>query len=415
MRQISFALGAIAVLTIVGLCPAEARPITLPEALAAVEASPSLAAAATEVDEARGNVEQAGTYAYNPSVGVAAGPAFGPVAGSPVFDFEASLSQVIELGGKRGARKRAAIAEHDAAAETLAAARNELLAEVRRAFVVALVAQTRVTVTSENEVAARELHAAALERVRLGAATQTEVNVAVAGLGRAIAAKKAAERDLLLARQSLGDALGVAGTDLEPAGAVPSFPAPPADEQAIVNAALAARRDLAAAERVRAARDAQVDLADALATPDPELSVSWTRDAIDQANAFVGGIRVELPLWNRNQGSRKAARAARKRADIEADALRRGVERDVRSAVRRYRSATETLSAFDEHVVGTLAENLKLARETMAAGKLGLLELNAVRRDLVDSQLAYLDSIAEAVEARAALELATGQPLGGTP
>ena len=89
--------------------------------------------------------------------------------------------------------------------------------------------------------------------------------------------------------------------------------------------------------------------------------------------------------------------------------------REVRTALRRYRSATDAVAAFDQQVVGTLAENLKLARETLAAGKLGLLEVNVVRRDLVESQLAYLDSIAEAVEARAALETAIGHSLEGTP
>ena len=412
MRMFCFALGAI-VLSTLSPRAVDARPITLPEALAAVEGSPTLAVAASDVEAAAGNADQAGTYTYNPTVSVAAGPAFG--MGMRVYDMQASIAQVIELGGKRSKRRRVAIAESDAATERLAAARNELVAEVRRAFLVALVAQSRVVVTTDNEVAARELQAAAQERVRVGAATQTEVNVAVAGLGRAIAAKKAAERDLLLARQALGDALGVVGTDLDPVGIIPTFPAPPTDEQALVTAALSARRDLVAAERTRAARAADVDLANAQATPDPELSVTWSRDAIDQANAFVGGISLALPLWNRNQGNRRAARAALKRAGIELDALRREVERDVRTAARRYRSATDAVASFDEQVVGTLAENLKLARETLAAGKLGLLELNAVRRDLVDSQLAYLDTLVEATEARAALETATGQSLGGTP
>lgn len=391
----------------------QARPITLAEALAGVERSPTIAAGAASVDEARGNVEQAGTYVYNPSLFGSAGPVLGQ--DERAYDFELGIAQIIELGGKRSARRRAALALRDAAAERLAAARNELVAEVRRTFLAALVAKARVGVTTENEAAARELRAAATERVRLGAATQTEVNVAVAGLGRAIAARKAAERDLLLARQALGTALGIVGTDLEPAGALPTFPPPPTAEDALVTAALGARRDLAAAERTRAARDAEVDLADAAVVPDPELSVSWARDAIDSTDAVLAGLRFGLPLWNRNGGNRAAARAVRKRAAIEADALRRTVEREVRTALRRYRSATDAVAAFDQQVVGTLAENLKLARETLAAGKLGLLEVNVVRRDLVESQLAYLDSIAEAVEARAALETAIGRSLEGTP
>lgn len=392
-----------------------ARPITLAEALAAVEQSPALAIAAAEAEATRGSLVQAGTYTYNPSIGGSVGGARVPGASKTFYDFEVGISQAFELGGKRSARKRVASAERDAATENLAAARNALRAEVRRAFDVALVALSRLTVTTENEGAARQFEEAARERLKLGAATQTEVNVAVASLGRAIAAKKAAERDLLLARQALGDALGTPGADLEPKGALPAFPAAPATEDQALAGAFAARRDLAAVERIRAARAADVDLADALAVPDPELSVSWARDAVDEANAIVVGVRIELPLWNRNQGNRRAARAVRTRAMVEAQAFRAGVDREVRVALRRYRAANDAIASFDQTVIGTLAENLKLARDALAAGKLGLLDLNNVRRDLVESQLTYLDSIAEAVEARAALERAIGRSLEGTP
>lgn len=393
---------------------ASARPVTLLDALALAEKSPELAVAATEIEEARGNLEQAGKYTYNPVLGGSAGPVYAS-GSNRVYDFQIGLSQSIELGGKRAARERVAAAERDAAVEDYAATRVVLRAEVRRAFHRALVSDSRVGVASENEAWARQFQEAARERLRLGAATQTEVNVAVASLGRAIAAKKEAERDRLLARQALSEALGLRGADLEPTGEMPSFTDPPANEEAAVAAALSARRDLAAAARVRIARAADVDLADALATPDPDVSASWVHSGVDESNAVIIGLGVSLPIWNRNQGSRAAARAARHRATIELEAFRAAVDRDVRIAIRRYRSATEAVRAFDQQVVGTLAENLTLARETLAAGKLGLLEINNVRRDLVESQLTYLAAIAEAIDARAALERSIGRSLEGKP
>jgi outer membrane protein, heavy metal efflux system len=393
---------------------ADARPITLADALAAADGSPALGVAAASIEEARGRLEQARMYGHNPAIGASAGPVFGPGSGT-VYDFEVGLSQAIELGGKRRARERVAGAERDAAVESVAAMRSSLRAEIRRTFELAIVAKARVATTTENELAARELQEAARERLRAGASTQTDVNVAGAALGRAMAAKQAAERDLLLARQALGDVLGSPGVDLEPTGAMPAFPKPPRDENQLVAQALDARRDLAAARRVESARAADVDLADALAVPDPELSVAWARSAVEDTHAVIVGIRLEVPLWNRNQGNRGAARALRSRATVEAKALTNRIDREVRTAARRYRAALDGLAAFDQQVVGTLAENLKLARETLAAGKMGLLDVNNVRRDLVESQLTYLDSIAEAVEARAALERAIGRPLEGTP
>jgi len=389
-----------------------ARPITLPEALAAAERSPALAVAAADVEEARGNAEQASLYTYNPTFLASGGRARSE--GSTFYDVELGLAQRIELGGKRSARRRAGVAARDAATETLAATRNALLADVRGAFQIALAAQRRVEVAAENERAAREFQEAARERMQLGAATQTEINLAASVLGRAVAQEKRAERELLLARQALAAALGTPAADLEPTGSLPAFAPLPA-EDTLVAEALRARRELAAAQRTLAAREAEVDLEDALAVPDPELSVSYAQDALDQSKAVIAGFSIDLPLWNRNQGNRAAARARRKRAEVEVQALRAQVERDVRSAARRYRAAADAVATFDQQVVGTLAENLKLARDAFAAGKLGLIDLNNIRRDLVESQLVYLDSIADAIESRAALETALGRPLGGTP
>jgi cobalt-zinc-cadmium efflux system outer membrane protein len=388
-----------------------ANPITLPEALAMVERSPSLRLAAASVGEAEGRLEQATLYNYNPALSAQGGAWY---ASNPVlYDFQISLGQRFELGGKRGARKRVASAERDAAVELVSSTRIELHAEVRRAYNAALVAQERVAVTLENETWARQFQDAARERMRLGAATQTEVNVAVAGLGRAIAANKEATRDVLIARQALERALGLPGADLEPTGALPTFPAAPANEADVVAIALASRRDLAAMDRIRVARDASVTLADAQATPDPELSVSWARSQLEDNTGVLVGVSVDLPLWNRNQGGRAAARASKTRAEVELAAMRATVERDVRIALRRYRAAISAVEAFDKQVVGTLAENLELARQTLAAGKLGLLDINNVRRDLVESQLTYLNAVLEAVAARAELETSMGRSLEG--
>ena len=388
-----------------------ARPITLVEAFAAADESPTLASAATEVDEAIGNLEQAGTYTYNPELVTLTAPTVR--ADSLLYELEIGVSQIIEIGGKRDARRRAAAATRDATVARAAARKLALYADVRRAFDAALVTQGRVEVTADDELSARELREAAAERMRLGAGTQTEVNVAIAGLGRAIAAHKAAMRDLLVARQSLGEQLGIAGADLEPSGQMPTFPALTRSEDELIAEALTSRPDLAAADDLRAARQAEVDLADALAVPDPAVSLAWARSTVEKTDAAVVGLSVELPLWNRNQGGRRAARAAQRRAVIEREALRRAIDREVRTAARRYKAALEAIAAFDQQVVNTLDDNLRLAREAMASGKLGLLALNQVRRDLVESQLTYLDAIAEAVEARNTLEKATGRLLGG--
>lgn len=392
---------------------ASARPITLEEALAAAESNPDIAAAAATVEEAEGTLDQADTRAYNPRFFIGGGPSFG--VDDTAYDLEIGVGQIFELGGKRRKRARVAASERDAAAKDVDTVRLTVRAEVWRAFHVALVAQQRVTVATENETAARELADAAAERMKLGAATQTDINVAKANRGRATAARKAAERDVLLAQADLAAAIGSDDPDLQPTGELPAFDAAAVDEDQLVAAALANRPDLAALVHVREARDADVGLADALATPDPELSVSWSRSAVDDIDSVVVAVSIDLPLWNRNKGGRRAARAAHKRASIEVTGAELEIERDVRAAAQRYKAAIDAIASFDEGVISALDENLALARESLAAGKLDLFELSAVRRDLVESQLTYLDTLVEAVEARAALELVVADSLAVKP
>ena len=68
----------------------------------------------------------------------------------------------------------------------------------------------------------------------------------------------------------------------------------------------------------------------------------------------------------------------------------------------------------DEHLHhdSWLGENLSFARESFQSGKIGLFELSLVRRDLIDTRVAYLEALADLIEARHALEIAAGASLG---
>jgi len=57
-----------------------------------------------EASEARGDLEQARTYPFNPELGVDVGRRRGDL--SSTIDYGVSLSQEIELGGQRGRRSR---------------------------------------------------------------------------------------------------------------------------------------------------------------------------------------------------------------------------------------------------------------------------------------------------------------------
>jgi hypothetical protein len=125
----------------------------------------------------------------------------------------------------------------------------------------------------------------------------------------------------------------------------------------------------------------------------------------------LAGLSISLPVRNRNQGARSAdagaqpaapswswtagARRGRARGAHRAPGLRPRARRGARASIARSTNA--------------LHDNLELARESFAAGKLDYFELTVVRRELVANRLAYLDAVNEAIDAWTAVQRAAGK------
>ena len=402
---------ALLVLGCLGAGSARAERLTLGEALLRAERhNPDLQVAGADVEISEGDLLGARKLPYNPEIDARLGPAFG--GGQTFFEYEIGLSQTFELGGKRGDRITGADARRGAADARLRWTRTLTTLRVRRAFFLAIVARSRLETARDAEAVGAELKAAAVDRLSLGSGTQLEVNVGTAAVGRAQAERMAAARRYREARVELAAALGAPPeADLEPDGRIPSFGTPSSNENSFVVRALG-REDLAALGLERDAAQADLALADALAVPDVSLGVVYGHDAIDDTSAVLASLSIPIPLLNRNQGGRAAARGFLGRTTILADAGRRQAERDARAAFRNYTLARDAVLGFDRDVVEKLGDNLALARESFRAGKIGLLEFNVVRRDLVDTRIAYLEALAQLIDAWFTLEVAGGGAVG---
>lgn len=409
---VRFAAGAsycVWICAVGGAGEAAAGALTLPEALARAAARPSVELAAKASEAARYEAEQAALPAYNPELTVAAGPRV--VAGEREAAAQLGVSQTFELGGKRGARRAVAAAKREGADVEVAAAERRARAEAWRAFQLALVARQRVIMAREAEQVALQVETATRERQKLGFATQLELNLTTAELGRVRHDQLDAQRKDEAALALLGRAIGATPAEvLEPAGELTALPALASGAEEILARALRERPEaLAARAEVRLA-SASVREADAAGVPDLTLGVSYgyERDPDAAAHSVLATAAIGLPLWNRNQGGRKQARALAARAELEQRWTEAEIEREVRLTVAGYQRAREAVLGFDREVNERLHENLELARESYTSGKIDYFQFNVVRRELLASRGAYLDAIEETVEAWAAVQQATG-------
>lgn len=388
---------------------AQAEKITLETALRRAEKHPNIAVAKSTTSMARGAQRQAGTWLFNPELSAAVGPRFG--GSSTMLDFEVGVSQTIELGGKR--RYRRGVATHRLRATTarLQRVRQLVRLRVRRAYALAVVAKQAVEVATAGERVAISLKRMATERMAQGAGNQLEINLAAAELGSARRTRLAAQQAYRKARFELASAVGVPATQsLEPHSGSVTAAKLSAREDALVKRALQNRPDLAASEAQRQAASAGVRLARALARPDLAIGVNYARE--EGAQQVLVGVSISIPLWNRNRGGRSLAKAQLRRATVQQRYMRLEIERGVRLAYRRYRSANSAVQSLVKDGIGNLTKNLDLSREAFNRGKLSMIQLNLLRRRFVDARLAYLGALKERVAARFALEQAIGGGLG---
>ena len=374
---------------------AQPSNVSLEEALRLAGAeSPVINISQAEIDAARGNEQQEGLRP-NPEISVEAEN----IAGTGVFkglrstEMTVAVGQRLELGGKRGARRRAAAAETTVAEIEAAIARAELAAEVRLAFTDAVAAQNRLELANRVVERNRELARIAGILVEVGRDPPLRAIRAQGALGEAQAAQQSAEAEAYSARLTLaslwgGQAppdrvqeiwLGEADMiDFDPIQALPIQ--------------LAAANSNAAEAIIKRER--------ANAVPDVTLSGGFRRFEESNDTAFVFGASIAIPLWNRNQGNVDIARARLRSAQARRALQLLAMNRQFGIAQARFRAAKTRVQTLQNETLPQAEEALRLARLGYGYGKFNLIDVldaasarDSVENSLIEAKVARAQSV----------------------
>jgi cobalt-zinc-cadmium efflux system outer membrane protein len=380
---------------------------TLSQALdLAFTRSPSLFADRQAVEEVRAGLVDAGTYPHNPEISLEAADRSGPDGSST--DRGISLTQEIEIAGRRP-RRMAVAGARVAAAEALFSRRRCFLAyQVEAAFADAVRARELLAIAKADAALAREMRGYAVRRLERGAGTQIEVNLAQAGAGRSERRVEQARAESMAARGRLAEVVGVPPANPpEPAGSLPAIGGEPPPLPELLALARAQRADLQSLERLGEAAEAEIRLA--LTERRPRLTVAAFAEREERSDDLIGAtVSLSVPLFNRGQGRIAESRASRTRLAYEREALGLAVEKEVTTALARLRAARNAAHQLEDQVVGTLEDNVDLLQRSFAAGRIGAAEVLTLRREFVAARQEYVETLADAWRARLELELATG-------
>jgi outer membrane protein, heavy metal efflux system len=399
--------------------------LSLDQAIArALEEEPSLRAARSQIDIARGMREQS-SLRPNPTVSFERREEPRGMDNQTMVSLEWPLDLF-----RRDAR--VAVADRQVAAAELAVAdrRRLLIANVRARYGEILAVLRELRLFDDLVAATERQHDLLRARVDEGATAPLDRDLVTVELrrleserllqaGRVEAALVELKRVLgmqpgtpLMVRDTLEDVvLRESATTALPAAEVPSV----IEQRADVRES-AAQIEIAGAKIERAEREGRFDVNlfanySRMNSGFPQLGVAPTGGLTPIRSVFhyvAAGAMVTVPLRNRNQGELAAARAEQSGAALTHEAARLTAETELAAARTRDDYARQAVKVYGNGAQGLARQNLAVVEQSFQLGRVTVFDVLTERRRYIEVERGYTDALRAAFEARTALNQAIG-------
>jgi cobalt-zinc-cadmium efflux system outer membrane protein len=366
-------------------------PKTLEEFVALAERShPKLRGALAAVEAARGKAVQARLY---PNPMLAGGS---PQIAGADSQWNGFASQDIVTAGKLRLSQQAALREVQKAEYELIRARFDVLRDVRGTFYSLLVAQRRVEIFKLLLDIAQRSYDIGSELEKAGEGTRADVLFWSIERDRADVRLLNSTVFVETGRRELAAAIGLPRADI---GIIEAdlFTKLPSFDLKNLQEAIAQRNALPQAAAADIAR-AQWALERAVVEPIPNVNIlgGYQRqvDFPPQEQGLLQ-VMVEVPLFDRNQGTIRSARAdiATSRANLREVELELATQ--AAQTIASYRTAQRLASWYEEFILPKARETVHLTQQLYGQGEVTFLSLLQAQRTLTETELAFVDAQAD--------------------
>jgi cobalt-zinc-cadmium efflux system outer membrane protein len=398
--------------------------MTAAEAVAyALEHNGELLAARKETEAARALVKQAALRS-NPRVDASYSQ---NVTGA---DTNITISGMIplELGGRRSARIAVAEREVEVRSAQLADRERVLAADVRGKFGQTIAAILKLGFDEELLTTTRRGYRLVVARVVEGRTAPLEQNMVLVEVNRVRSMRESSEGKVEVAMLEMRNLVGMAPEEpLHLRGDFNDLIAqlPPVAEA--TQHALLERPDLLADRAIESLAEAQIEQARAAGRVDASLTAGYQRmnfgypvKGINDGGQLqpvqgnfhylTGGVSLDLPVRNRNQGAIEAAVAEAEAAKRHREFAELTVRREVASAYARYNRAARAMEIFRAGVQEQAGADLEVVRETYELGSKTLLDYIAEQRRFIEVENGYIDALLDTYEARVEIMRSGARP-----
>ena len=326
------------------------------------------------------------------------------------YDSIASFNQLVEIGGKRSARRASATAGLEGARARFSDARRQLDLAVAQAYAAAVLAAEQVRILNASSESLRKELSIADVRLKAGDISRADRDQISIAADRLELDARRSEADARAARIQLEILLGepaARGTIVLNEGldtlATSVVAEASSGASPTIESVVARRSDVQAvrADERKAAADLKGQRAQRI--PDPTFLVQYEREPVDQPNTVGFGFSFPLPLWNRNRGAIAAATAVRDQAAVRVRQAEAAAAADIVSARSSLAAARERRQRYVEQILPRSAEIAKTVRFAYQKGGASLLDLLTAERNDNEVRLAAAQAASETIQAAAAV------------
>ncbi len=324
-----------------------------------------------------------------------------------------SVSQPVELGGKRARRLEVARGEVSLAVLDEAAALRTLRRDVRVAYFNLALARDTLGLNRQAVAQANTLVEIAAARFAAGDIAQFEVLQAKLASARAANEQTRAENAERVSRAALNQLLNrapAAPLDLQDSLFSVHTTISPTD---LIRRALAQNVELRTAEQQLATEQSRLRLARAARIPDLllEPGIESIDPSLPHNYGFKLQVTVPLPLFNRNRGEIARSNALIAQLAAERDATRQRIAAEIGQAMLRLDAAREQVSFYETKLLPDAERVRELVEEAYRAGQTGILPVVDAQRGAREVRQGYLQALFDYQSALAELEGTAGVEL----
>ena len=317
------------------------------------------------------------------------------------------INQLIEMGGKRSKRKKLSELEKDLSGWDFEAKRLDVFTDITKAFWDVLAAQERLSITRDLVQLSEQVYTTVVERVKAGKVAPLEEIQSKVALTTIRIELEQSKREMETARKRLAATWGSSSPAFEKViGEFDTVEPIPQQEQ--MNTLISRNPDISRWDTEIAKGRADIKLKDANAIPDVTIGAGPRYFNETNNTAFVVGISMPIPLFNRNQGERLEARHNLSKAEEQRKAAQIKVLTDLAQAYQELSSAYLSAAALKENALPGAQSAFNAAQEGYREGKFSYLQVIDAQRTFFEIKRQYVTALADYHKARANIERLIG-------